>query len=196
MFTSATFALRCACVCAVWLALCSATHVAAQSHDDHDDHDDIGLHMTQAPSTLSGHSPQRLDLTRWLTTPEAGSWGVSLGVAASPPARGYPSTRGATASWEPTVGLHWRTPLGQGRHLDISTWAHLAHVQPQPYTSDLIWSNYPNNYATQVEVQWRSPRFGGLLPEFGAIGVKLEGQGQLVLRARSGGAMLYYRTKF
>ena len=35
-----------------------------------------------------------------------------------------------------------------------------------------------------------------LEPEFGAIGVKLEGDSQLLLRTRSGGPMLYYRTKF
>lgn len=169
------------CLCAVFSLSLSATE------------------LTQTPSVLAPEPTQRLDLTHWLATQEAGRWGVSFGLASAFSTRSqvHPAHPhyGATL-WEPTVGLHWRTSLGQGRHLDVSTWAHLPYSTPQPYTSDLIWRNHQNNYATQVEVQWRSPRFGGIFPEFGAIGVKLEGQGQLLLRARSGGAMLYYRTKF
>jgi hypothetical protein len=34
------------------------------------------------------------------------------------------------------------------------------------------------------------------VPEFGAVGVQLQGGSKLVLRARKGGPMLYYRARF
>jgi len=45
-------------------------------------------------------------------------------------------------------------------------------------------------------VQWTSSRAGSLVPEFGAIGVQLQGDSRLLLRVRRGGPMLYYRAKF
>ena len=49
---------------------------------------------------------------------------------------------------------------------------------------------------TRLEVQWSASRTRGLVPELGAIGVQLQGDARLVLRARRGGPMVYYRAKF
>ena len=121
--------------------------------------------------------------------------GLSLGMATQT-STSVPALAMTEPIWEPTLGVHWRAPLGGNMFLDLSTWTRAPYRSQTPDAMDMIWLNRQPNYGTRVEVQWASPRFGGLLPEFGAIGVKLEGDSQLLLRTRSGGPMLYYRTKF
>ena len=61
----------------------------------------------------------------------------------------------------------------------------------------LIWGrDQGSNFGTRLEVQWSASRTRGLVPELGAIGVQLQGDARLVLRARRGGPMVYYRAKF
>ena len=71
-----------------------------------------------------------------------------------------------------------------------------AWAEAPPDAVDLIWQREHLVYGTRLEVQWASSRTRGLVPEFGAIGVQLQGGSRLVLRARRGGPMLYYRAKF
>ncbi|PZU35881.1 MAG: hypothetical protein DI574_11870, partial [Acidovorax sp.] len=61
----------------------------------------------------------------------------------------------------------------------------------------MIWGrDQGSNFGTRLEVQWSASRTRGLVPELGAIGVQLQGDARLVLRARRGGPMVYYRAKF
>ena len=60
----------------------------------------------------------------------------------------------------------------------------------------MIWQQDQPAFGTRLEVQWSSSLAPGWAPEFGAIGLQLEGNSRLLLRARGGGPMLYYRTKF
>jgi hypothetical protein len=80
--------------------------------------------------------------------------------------------------------------------LDIAAWARAPQWSQPQDAMGLIWQSQQPVYGTRVEVQWASSRTRGLVPEFGAIGVQLQGGSRLVLRARKGGPMLYYRAKF
>ncbi|WP_422843191.1 hypothetical protein [Acidovorax sp. M2(2025)] len=143
---------------------------------------------------------QHLDITRWLTPASSGAWGqfgLSLGVSAPSPGAAAPALApgsGSPASLD--LGMRWRSRLDSGRHLDIAAWAQAPQWgQPQD-AMNLIWQSQQPAYGTRVEMQWASSRTRGLVPEFGAIGVQLQGGSRLVLRARKGGPMLYYRAKF
>ena len=68
--------------------------------------------------------------------------------------------------------------------------AHPAKTHP------LVVANARHSPSYGCALRLNRPRFGGLLPEYRAIGIRLEGHSQLLLRARSGGPMVYYRTKF
>ena len=153
------------------------------------------LEMSSDRNPLPRNTALRVDVTRWLGSGSGGSLGLSLGMATQT-STSVPALAMTEPIWEPTLGVHWRAPLGGNMYLDLSTWTRAPYRSQTPDAMDMIWLNRQPNYGTRVEVQWASPRFGGLLPEFGAIGVKLEGDSQLLLRTRSGGPMLYYRTKF
>lgn len=150
-----------------------------------------------SPGSVAFNATQHMDITRWLTPDSPSRFGLTLGVSA--PAANF-SAPGALAnsiagsSPQPTLqldlGVRWRSQLQRGRHLDVSAWAQT------PDAMGLIWQTQPPTYGTRVEVQWASSRTRGLMPEFGAIGVQLQGGSRLVLRARKGGPMVYYRAKF
>ncbi|MFT3814616.1 MAG: hypothetical protein QM740_14760 [Acidovorax sp.] len=149
-----------------------------------------GLEVSSDGDPLPYTATQRVDVTHWMP----GGLGLSVGLATQ--ANAAPAALAMAAPlWQPTLGVHWRTPLSGGIALDLSTWASLSN-RSQPLATDMIWQNRPPQYGTRLEVQWRSSRMGGLAPEFGAIGVRLEGDSQLLLRTRKGGPMVYYRTKF
>lgn len=147
--------------------------------------------------SYSSNATQHLDLTRWLTPESPNRFGLTLGL--SGPVSLLPGPHHAAAGTAPAaaqqpiqldLGVRWRSQLQQGRHLDVSAWAQTLDAM------GLIWQTQPPTYGTRVEVQWASSRTRGLMPEFGAIGVQLQGGSRLVLRARKGGPMLYYRAKF
>lgn len=136
-----------------------------------------------------------VDITRWTPPGRAGSLGLSFGldIPAQLDARPYGVAR---ASWRTDVGVRWRMPLGSDRHLDMAVWTRTGRHGQEPDALGMIWQQEQNRYGTRLEVQWNSSRTRGLVPEFGAVGLQLEGNSRLVLRARRGGPMLYYRTKF
>ena len=136
-----------------------------------------------------------IDVTRWLTPDAPHRVGMSLGLnTAAPPAGGFAAQGQGPVSLD--LGVRWRSRLEGGRHLDVSAWAQPPQRGPSPDAMGLIWQAQQPVYGTRVEVQWASSRTRGLVPEFGAIGVQLQGNSRLVLRARKGGPMLYYRAKF
>lgn len=138
---------------------------------------------------------QRLDFTGWSRPGRLGA-GLSLGVWSIDSAPLPTGTMSAPSLWTPQLGVHWRMPLANRLRLNISGWIPLQ-------ANDAARSSWPLQnpdaaYAARLEVQWSSPRWGGLIPEYGAIGVQLQGSssGRLLLRARHGGPMIYYRAKF
>lgn len=157
-----------------------------------------GAALGQAGSHFN--QTQHLDVTRWLTPEATNAWGrFGLSMGLSAPAPGAAALPLANASVTPTNldwGMRWRSRLTSGRHLDITAWTRAPQwAQPQD-AMGLIWQSQQPTYGTRVEVQWASSRTRGLIPEFGAVGVQLQGGSRLVLRARKGGPMVYYRAKF
>lgn len=144
----------------------------------------------------SAVAPLRLDMTQWLPAGSAGSLGFSLGLRSTQYERTLTHPQLGTA-WEPTLGVHWRSQLSGSTRLELATWARAPYASNHSMdVQSLIWMSSPAPYGARLEVQWAAPRFGGLLPEFGAVGLQLEGNSQLLLRARAGGPMLYYRSRF
>lgn len=154
-----------------------------------------GNNPERGSTTPSYNAVQHLDVTRWLGQDTQSRFGLTLGLSAPTAFTSAPSSAMATGpASQPApqldLGLRWRSELQRGRHLDVSAWAQAPDAASQ------IWQTQPPSYGTRVEVQWASSRTRGLVPEFGAVGVQLQGGSRLVLRARKGGPMLYYRAKF
>lgn len=139
--------------------------------------------------------PMRVDVTRWMPPGRAGSLGFSVGMVL-PTQRDLRPYAATTPPGRTDVGVRWRMPLGSDRQLNMAAWARANRYGQEFDAMGMIWRQEQSRYATTLEVQWASSRTGGLAPEFGAIGLQLEGNSRLLLRARRGGPMLYYRTKF
>lgn len=131
------------------------------------------------------------EATGWLSPGKPSSLGLSLGVLSAPAARG---TQSAPLAYD--LGLRWRSQLRQRVHLDVRAWTRSPQQFAAHDAMGMIWSREPASVGTRLEVQWKASRTGGLVPEFGAIGVQLQGDAKLLLRARHGGPMVYYRAKF
>lgn len=159
---------------------------------------------SQRPGSASGfaNATQHIDVTRWLTPDAPRSVGFSLGLTSAAPSAHSLANAGNSLNGAPAapssldLGVRWRSRLASGRHLDVSAWAQTPQLAQSPDAMGLIWQQQQPVYGTRVEMQWASSRTRGLVPEFGAIGVQLQGGSRLVLRARKGGPMLYYRAKF
>lgn len=130
-------------------------------------------------------------MTRWLTPEAPYSLGLSLGLSQGLTADAASHVPSPVTPARVDLGLRWRSRLDSGRHLQVTAWAEAPRD-----AVDLIWQREQLVYGTRLEVQWASSRTRGLVPEFGAIGVQLQGGSRLVLRARRGGPMVYYRAKF
>ena len=151
-------------------------------------------HLQRHGATTRFNATQHLDVTRWFTPESTHRFGLSLGMSAPSPSPALSaagsSNTGFSSAPQLDLGVRWRSELQRGRHLDVSAWAQAPDAMTQ------IWQSQSPAYSTRVEVQWASSRTRGLVPEFGAVGVQLQGGSRLVLRARKGGPMLYYRAKF
>lgn len=148
-----------------------------------------------APSTDMPGQSMRLSVTRWMAPNRIGSFGFSLDMEL--PVQGdRPPYPWATPPWRTDLGVRWRMPLGSDHRLDMGVWTHTGRAGQQSDAMGMIWQQQQPAFGTRLEVQWSSSRTGGLMPEFGAIGVQLEGNSRLLLRAKRGGPMLYYRTRF
>lgn len=153
-------------------------------------------------STLAGNpgysttGTQSVGLTGWLAARERyGQFGLSLGMNA-PTAVAGSAGADATLPASMDLGVRWRSQRETGPQLDISAWARTPQAAPNTTALAMIRDEQQLQYGTRVEVQWESSKTRGFAPEFGAIGMQLQGGSRLLLRARKGGPMLYYRSKF
>ena len=137
----------------------------------------------------------RIDVTRWMATLPAGRVGLALGIPTTADPAVPPHALAAPAAG-PDVGVRWRSELEGGLRLDMLAWARPPRQTPAHDAMGMIWQSEQFSYGTRLEVQWSTSRTHGLVPEFGAVGVQLQGGSRFVLRARRGGPMVYYRTKF
>jgi len=145
-----------------------------------------GTGMPPPPSPSQG-SIQYTDITGWLTPRQASSLGLTLGIVSG----GAGSTPMAY-----DLGVRWRSQLNARVQLNVHAWTRTPQHWAMRDAQGMIWHKEQNAFGTRLEVQWATSRTHGLVPEFGAIGLQLEGNSRLLLRARRGGPMLYYRTKF
>lgn len=147
-------------------------------------------------SLQRGNAVQQIGVTQWISPDRPHSMGLSLGVATPSGAIPFPSATALPAPIGIDLGVRWRSRLTGGRQLDVSAWARAPQNTPATDAMGLIWSAQQPTYGTRVEMQWASSRTGGIVPEFGAIGMQLQSGSRVVLRAKRGGPMLYYRAKF
>lgn len=147
--------------------------------------------FTDGAATTSRADLRYNEATGWLSPDKPSSLGLSLGVLSAPAARG---TQSAPLAYD--LGLRWRSRLQQRVHLDVQAWTRSPQQFAAHDAMGMIWAREPAQIGTRLEVQWKASRTGGLVPEFGAIGVQLQGDAKLLLRARHGGPMVYYRAKF
>ncbi len=131
------------------------------------------------------------EATGWLSPDKPSSIGLTLGVLSAGAVESSPA---APLAYD--LGLRWRTRLEPRVHLDIQAWTRTSSRIATHDAMGMIWAREPAGVGTRLEVQWKASRTGGLIPEFGAIGVQLQGDARLLLRARHGGPMVYYRTRF
>ena len=152
----------------------------------------------QSPSFGGGtNATEHIDITRWLTPDAPRSLGFSLGLSSAAPSASTLAPPVPAAPTRLDLGVRWRSRLDSGRHLHVAAWAQAPQRAQPPDALGMIWQTQPQPvYGTRVEVQWASSRTHGLVPEFGAVGVQLQSGSRLVLRAKKGGPMLYYRAKF
>lgn len=144
----------------------------------------------------SASGTQSVAVTGWLKTREPyGKFGLSLGVNAPTAPAGSPGAD-ATMPASMDLGVRWRSQRETGPQLDVFAWARTPQLVPTTTAMALIRDEQQVQYGTRVEVQWESSKTRGWAPEFGAVGLQLEGGSRLLLRARKGGPMLYYRSKF
>lgn len=142
------------------------------------------------------NATEQLALTHWFQPGGRHIVGISFGWTSAAPARHAPTPQTNAAPQSLDLGIRLRSRFGGGRHLDIYAWAQTPEIAPLRDAMGMIWEKQQPTFGTRVEVQWASSRTRGLVPEFGAIGVQLQGDSRLVLRAKKGGPMLYYRAKF
>jgi len=145
--------------------------------------------------TLPPGTGARVDFTGWLTPGRPSSLGLSMGLRANGDALPHPYGMQPPA-WQPDLGVHWRTRLSGTARLDFAAWARIPQGSPARDAMGLIWQDEPEPFGARIELQWKSSRTRGLAPEYGAIGLQLDNSSRLLLRARHGGPMVYYRAKF
>lgn len=146
---------------------------------------------TTTPNPAKSATIHYTDITGWLSPRQASSLGLSLGVLSGDMGMGMGNTPIAYA-----LGVRWRTQLNSHAQFNVHAWARTPQADAMHDAMGMIWLKDQPSFGTRLEVQWSSSRTHGLIPEFGAIGVQLQGDSRLLLRARSGGPVLYYRTRF
>jgi len=170
--------------CLVALALCAGNAVAVDVDADIVSYQlhpagaqAPGLHLTAWPQETDVDSPGRFGLT--LTLPAA-----------------QPATPAGQRPLVLDLGLRWRSALGGNLHLDVSTWGQPLLSPSGVHDAMGMIRQHATGYGTRVELQWSNAPKSGFLPEHGAIGMQLQGGSRVVLRAKRGGPMIYFRSKF
>jgi len=143
-------------------------------------------------AVFPGVPNDRFAVTRW----SRAGVGVSLGAQATWFAQVPDRAGAAPVSWIPRLGLHWSGSLSGRWQVGVSGWADLPSMGAAAPEAGQGAGRGLGTYTAQVQVQWQSARYGGLVPEYGAIGVQMQGGSRLLLRARHGGPMIYYRVRF
>ncbi|APW38369.1 hypothetical protein RD110_15175 [Rhodoferax koreense] len=152
---------------------------------------EIASSTATGSANLGNSNTTRLEINTWSRPAAQPALGLAVGVD-TPPA----NWTGNRAQSSIDVGVRWRSAPVNQRRIDVVAFRRISQPnQPQDaYT--LIQNADQPIYSARVEMQFKSAKFGGLTPEFGAIGMQLDGGGKVVLRSKRGGPMVYYRSSF
>ncbi len=149
----------------------------------------------RTPAGWSDPSTTRLSYVQWGSASNQASLGVSMGVSSLQPGNpaGLPWMPGVAAqptSLRPELGLRWRTGWTGDRRVDVDAWSSYDATRGLPAADR-------RSYNARVELQFRdnSPRLG-FDGSRGALGLQLSSNSQMLLRAKHGGPMVYYRAKW
>ncbi len=134
----------------------------------------------------------RLRYVRWAPAGSA-AVGVSMGVAGSqqaglqPPPMALAEPRPQPAL-VPEVGVRWRSSWQSNRRVDVGAFSSYDGSKATPDDERRL-------YNARVELQFRENRnkFGFDIGQK-AFGLQLSGNSRLMLRAKHGGPMVYYRS--
>jgi hypothetical protein len=147
---------------------------------------------TRAPAGPWNDGSWQLRYVRWASA-GGGNLGVSLGVgAAAPPGAVDPYAPYAPARAHgagplvPEVGVRWRSGWQDNRRVDLCAF--------RGYDTSPAALDERRSYNARVELQFREASSKLGFDARGALGLQLSGSTKLMLRAKHGGPMVYYRS--
>jgi hypothetical protein len=126
----------------------------------------------------------------------ASGFGPTVGMSnLAPPPGTLPGT-GSLAAAQPAVdlGIHWRHTLASERRIDITASRRMGAGPETPVAAPAQAAIY----RASVELNLNKPAEAsrGFVLERGSLGFQMEGGGRLMLRAKKGRPMIYYRNTF
>ena len=150
--------------------------------------------LAAATAPWSDPSSTRVRYVQWGRAGDDAALGLSLGVSSwqrgsrAAPWGATPDT--LNTALRPEVGLRWRSGWRADRRVDVDAW---GAYDPSPLTP----ATERRSFNARVELQFRDnrPRLG-FDGSRGALGLQLSSNSQMLLRAKHGGPMLYYRARW
>ncbi|MES2938044.1 MAG: hypothetical protein V4864_10190 [Pseudomonadota bacterium] len=203
--TKASWQAPCAAAIA-WCAACGGAWAQAELPPLTLTPDAAALAPADKPPRLevNASNPPRLDsgdgswggprLSMSLLSPGTSSIGPTVGMSNLVPQTGaLPGTSGFAAQPTMDVGVHWRHTLDSERRIDVTASRRMASPGETPVTAQL---QQQPTYRASIELNLKPQAKRGFLAERGSVGFQLEGGGRLMLRAKGGRPMVYYRNTF
>lgn len=137
---------------------------------------------------LDGPGPRtQLEVVQW-SRRQGPALGLALGASIQPSFAGGPQD-----VMRPTLGVRWRSPLGDSQRLDVAAWRHFGRRDDGVGGST---GRAEADVTTRIELQFSSPMTRRLRPELGALGMQLSADSKLSMKLRRGRPVLYYRARF
>lgn len=134
----------------------------------------------------------RLNLS--LLSPGSSSIGPTVGMSnLTPPTGALPGSNGFAAQPAMDVGVHWRHVLDSRHRIDVVASRRMASPGETPVTAQL---QQQPTYRASIELNLKPALQRGFVAERGSFGFQMEGGGRLMLRAKHGRPMVYYRNTF
>jgi hypothetical protein len=188
--TASSWAVRPLWLCVLGVGFC-ASAVRAQSEDASPDAAVQPVLRLELSNPVSmGLLDKRIAVTGWYGSPSqrASAWGLGLALPThSQQASRYESTAGAD------LGLRWRSAeegLGQ---VHLGLWQRVTPDAPSLAQQIAVQPSFD----TRLEMQFSAASARGIRFELGgALGMQLNKDEKIMLRAKRGKPMVYYRALF
>ncbi len=204
--TQAKWQAPCAVAAVVWCAACGSAWAQAELPPLTLTPEAAVLAPTDKPPRLevSASNAPRLDAVdgSWggprvsmsLLSPGTSSIGPTVGMSNTVPQAGaLPGTSGFAAQPAMDVGVHWRHTLDSQHRIDVVASRRVPSPADAPAAAQLQQQPV---YRASIELNLKPQAQRGFVAERGSVGFQLEGGGRLMLRAKGGRPMVYYRNTF